>query len=554
MEKLAKTILYFLIFLPLLSFAETTTVAQNGMVVSEQQIASEIGANILKQGGNAIDAAVATGYALAVTYPCCGNIGGGGFMTIHLANGKNIFLNFRETAPSAATPDMYLNKEPNATTQGYLAVAVPGTVLGFDTALKQYGTMSRQVVMAPAIVLAEHGFVFGKKNAKLLAENSTQLTTQNNVKKIFFKNNQLLTANDILLQPDLGNTLKLISEYGPDVFYKGSIAKSIVTASEANGGILELKDFSNYTVTEEQPIVCSYHGYTIISAPPPSSGGITLCEALNILSGYPLKNLGFHSAASIHYLAEAMRFAFIDRNNKLGDPDFVNNPIQELLSLDYAAQIRQKIPANKSSEPIQTPMPKEGVNTTHYSIVDKYGNAVAVTYTINNYFGAGVIAGNTGFFLNDEMDDFATQPGKANAFGLVQGTVNAIQPGKRPLSSMSPTIILKNGKVVMVLGSHGGPRIITSVLQTIINVLDYGMNIQQAVNAPRIHQQGLPNIIYFEPFAISQVTQKELNAMGYQLTEDNPWSGVEAIYIDQNSKQLFGANDYRSSDGKAVGY
>lgn len=553
MDKFIKVILCFLILLSLPSFADTPT-AQNGMVVSEQQTASQIGVNILKQGGNAIDAAVATGYALAVTYPCCGNIGGGGFMTIHLADGKNIFLNFRETAPSAATSNMYLNKNSNASTQGYLAVAVPGTVLGLDTALKEYGTLSRQTVMAPAIALAEHGFIFGEQNANLLKEYSAKFATQNNIKTIFYKNNQPLNGTEKLVQPQLANTLKLISQYGSNIFYKGSIAKEIVAASNTNGGVLKLQDFANYRVQIQHPIVCTYHDYIIISAPPPSSGGVTLCEALNILSGYPLKNLGFHSAASIHYLAEAMRFAFNDRNNKLGDPDFVTNPVQELISPDYAAQIQKKIPADKSSDPIQIAAPQEGTNTTHYSVVDKYGNAVSVTYTINNLFGAGVIAGDTGFFLNDEMDDFTTQPGKANSFGLIQGTANAIQPNKRPLSSMSPTIILKNGKVVMVLGSRGGPRIITSVLQTIINVIDYDMNIQQAVDAPRIHQQGLPNTIYFEPFAISQTTQKQLNAMGYSLTQNNPWSVVEAIYIDQNSKKLFGANDYRSPDGKAVGY
>jgi gamma-glutamyltranspeptidase/glutathione hydrolase len=429
--------------------------AAHGMVVSEERRASQVGVDILRAGGNAIDAAVAVGYALAVTYPCCGNIGGGGFMTIHFANGKDVFLNFREKAPLAATADMFLdahgNVIPGKSTRGYLAVAVPGTVMGLDAALQKFGTLPRQQVIAPAIRLA-------------------QQTKQFHLEK----------------------TLKQIAAKGPDAFYKGPIAAAIVQASQTHGGILSLQDFAQYNIEELSPIRCNYRGYTIISAPPPSSGGVTLCEALNILEGYPLQTLGFHSAASAHYVIEAMRYAFADRNNVLGDPDFVKNPVVRLISKDYAKQQHQQIPIDQATPSNELPAKTaehEGNHTTHYSIIDKQGNAVAVTYTLNSWFGAKVIAGDTGFLLNDEMDDFSSKSGNANQFKLVQGSANRIQPGKRALSSMAPTIVTKGDQVFMVLGSRGGPRIITATLQTILNVIDYDMNIQAAVDAPRFHQQ-----------------------------------------------------------------
>lgn len=523
----------------------THALAQNGMVVTEQHLASDVGINILKSGGNAIDAAVAVGYSLAVVNPCCGNIGGGGFMTIHLANGKNIFINFRERAPLAATRNMFLD----SSNVGYLAVATPGTVLGLETVLKKYGTLSREKIIAPAIQLAEKGFILQKGDIQLLKEYSNAFAKESNVASIFLKpNHQDFTVGDRLVQTDLANTLKQILAKGSDFFYKGTIAEQIVYASQTHHGILTLKDFSDYSVQELQPIQCTYRGYTIISAPPPSSGGVTLCEMLNILEGYSIKP--YHSAESVRDYVEAMRYAFYDRNNLLGDPDFIKNPIDHLISKDYAKIIRKNISQKKTfNSNISIP---EGMQTTHYSIIDKWGNAVSVTYTLNSFFGAKVIAGNTGFFLNDEMDDFASKPGVKNQFGLVQGENNSIAPGKRPLSSMAPTIVLKNNKVVLVIGSPGGPRIITSTLLALLNVLDYHMNIQDAVDAPRFHHQWLPNSIDIEPNVFSSATQAELIKMGYQFTNQKSWGAVEAIAIDDNS--ILGGSDKRRSAGKAVSY
>lgn len=561
MKKFCIALLF--LFFPITSFAisPSPVAAKQGMVVTEQHYASQVGADILRAGGNAIDAAVAVGYALAVVDPCCGNIGGGGFMTIHLANGKDIFLNFREKAPLAAKKDMYLDAQgnviPDKSIKGYLAVAVPGTVLGLETALHKYGTMTRQQVMAPAIKLAEQGFILEPYDIKLLTNDQKNFSEQPNVAAIFLKNNQPYQVGDRLVQKDLAKSLKQISQKGPDVFYKGDIAKTIVKASKANGGILSLQDFSQYNIEELTPIHCNYRGYSIISAPPPSSGGVTLCEITNILESYPLNTMGYHSAESVHYMTEAMRYAFADRNNKLGDPDFIKNPVDQLISKDYAKKIQQKISASHatpSTEVNPDPAPNTGTHTTHYSIVDKKGNAVSVTYTLNSLFGAQVIAGNTGIFLNNEMDDFAAKAGAVNQFGLVQSDANTIQPSKRPLSSMTPTIILKDGHLFMVVGSPGGSRIITSTLGTILNVIDYGMNIQEAVDAPRFHHQWMPDTIYTEPFTFSADTLKTLSQMGYQFTPQPPWSAVEAILIDPADGTLYGANDNRRSSGKAMGY
>ncbi len=532
--------------------------AKQGMVVSEQHLASRVGVDILRAGGNAIDAAVAVGYALAVVDPCCGNIGGGGMMTIHLANGKNIFLNFRERAPLSAKADMYLDKTgniiPEKSTLGYLAVAVPGTVLGLETALKKYGTMSRQQIMQPAIKLAEEGFILQPGDINLLSAYISNFRKQPNIAAIFLKYSQSYKVGERLVQKDLANTLKEIANKGSDVFYKGSIATSIVNASQKNSGILSLNDFANYYVEEFNPVFCSYHGYTIISSPPPSSGGVTLCEMLNILEDYPLKYFGYHTPRSTYFILEAMRYAYFDRNFQLGDPDFVNNPVQKLISKEYAAQIRKKINAVQKIPSTQYTEPTEGVNTTHYSVMDKWGNAVSVTYTLNSYFGAKVIAGNTGFFLNDEMDDFSSKPGSKNQFGLVQGSKNSIAPGKRPLSSMTPTIVLKNNHVVMILGSPGGPRITTAVLETLLNVLDYGMDIQSAVNASRFHFQGIPDSVDIEPLTFSSFTLATLSTLGYHFMTHDPWGAVEAIYYNPITNIMYGANDIRRPAGSAGGY
>ena len=428
--------------------------ADNGIVVTSQRFASEVGRDILKAGGNAVDAAVAVGYALAVTNPCCGNIGGGGFATLHLANGKDTFINFREKAPGASTETMYLDAKgdviPNSSLEGYLAVGVPGSVLGLDTMLRRYGTMTRAQVMAPAIKLADEGFILDQGDVDILETSTAKFAAQPNVARTFLNQGKPWKVGERFVQKDLARTLRLIADKGPDAFYKGEIADAVVAASRANGGILSKKDFEDYDVTEMDPVRCNYRGFELISAPPPSSGGIAICQILNILEGYPLSQLGFNSAQTIHYMVEAMRHAYVDRNFLLGDPAFVKNPTERLLSKEYAGQIRAKIDPFKAatSKDVQPGVPPhEGTETTHYSIVDAAGNAVSVTYTINALFGAKVIAGDTGFFLNDEMDDFTVKPGVANLFGLVQGKTNAIAPGKRPLSSMSPTVVTKDGQI-----------------------------------------------------------------------------------------------------------
>jgi gamma-glutamyltranspeptidase / glutathione hydrolase len=535
------------------AFTRQPVAAANTMVVTSQHIATDVGVEIMRQGGNAIDAAVAVGYALAVTNPCCGNLGGGGFATLHLADGRDAFLNFREKAPSAATAKMFLDAKgeivPDLSLKGYLAAGVPGTVMGLDALLTKYGTLPREKVMAPAIKLAEEGFILTEGDIGILQGGSKAFAAEPNVASIFLNNGQPWAAGDRLVQKNLASTLKLIAKDGPDAFYKGSIAEMIVSASTQNGGALSKQDFAQYTVAEAEPVRCTYRDYEIISAPPPSSGGTAICEILNILKGYPMSLLGFRSAASTHLIAEAMRHTFVDRNFQLGDPDFVKNPVDKLLSDAYAEAIRSKIDQNKAtpSKDVQpgTP-PHEGTETTHFSVVDTKGNAVAVTYTINALFGAKVIAGDTGFFLNDEMDDFTVKPGVPNLFGLVQGKTNEIAPGKRPLSSMSPTIVKKDGKVFMVLGSPGGSRIISIVAGVIVNVIDYGMNIQEAVNAPRIHHQWLPDQITVEPYAISPDTARILGSMGHKIVEQSPWGAAEAIMIapgDAKAAQATSGND-----------
>lgn len=536
--------------------------ARHGMVVTAQHLATQVGVDILKQGGNAVDAAVAVGYALAVVHPCCGNIGGGGFMLIHLAGGKNVFLNFREKAPLKATPNMYLNAQgkiiPGASTLSYRAIGVPGTVMGLDAALKKYGTMTRQQVMAPAIRLAKQGFILRPGDVHILDVRAAEFKKHPNVAAIFLNHGKPYRAGQRLVQKKLAHTLSLISKNGTRAFYDGPIARAVVKASQKHGGILSLKDFRDYTVEWEKPVHCDYRGYTIYSSPPPSSGGTTICEILNILDGYPMGFLGFHSARSVHYLVEAMRHAYVDRNTQLGDPDFVHNPLKKLLSAKYAAHIRSEIQPYRAT-PSSTLGPKkllhEGTNTTQYSIVDDKGNAVAVTYTLNYWFGTGKIAGNTGFFLNDEMDDFTSKPGVPNSYGLVQGKKNAIEPGKRPLSSMSPTIALnRKGKLFMVTGSPGGSRIITITLETLLNVIDHGMSIQAAVDAPRIHMQWLPDVVYLEPGALSADTREKLVSWGYHFKVQHPWGADEAIEVNPKTGVLEGANDDRRPAGEAAGY
>jgi gamma-glutamyltranspeptidase / glutathione hydrolase len=526
------------------------------MVVSAQHLASEVGVRILEAGGNAVDAAVAVGYALAVVDPCCGNLGGGGFMTIRFADGRRTFINFRETAPAAASAGMYLDTAgkpiDDLSRNGYRAVAVPGTVMGLDRAMTEYGRLPRAALMAPAIELARNGFVLSQADVDLL--DGKRFGKDPVAAQIFLRpDGSRLEPGDRLVQTDLAATLDVIAQRGPDAFYKGAIAAAIERASRANNGILSLQDFADYTVTEMAPLTCNYRGDLIFSAPPPSSGGATVCEILGILEGYDLRNLGFRSAASVRLLVEAMRRAYRDRNTDLGDPAFVTNPLDRLLSKDYTAALRAEIDANKPASPT-TPArpPGEKSETTHYSVADAEGNAVAVTYTINGSFGAAVIAPGTGFFLNNEMDDFAVKPGEPNLYGLVQGEANAIAPGKRPLSSMSPTIVERDGRVLLVLGSPGGSRIISTVAEAIINVLDYGMAPQEAVDAPRLHHQWLPDEVAYERGGLTPDAITALSGMGYKLVEQRPWGAVELI--EAANGHLYGASDRRRPAGAAVGY
>ena len=543
--------------------------AEQGMVVSAHHLASDTGVDILRKGGNAVDAAIAVAYALAVTFPEAGNIGGGGFMTIRLADGRQTFIDFRETAPQAATANMYLdtagNVIPALSTRGYLAVGIPGTVAGLELARAKYGTWPRAALMASAIRLARDGFVLDQGDASFLNEGATDFAKDAPSAAIFLNRGKPWQKGDRLVQADLGRMLQLISTKGADAFYKGEIAARIVTASKANGGIMTVADFAAYRAIERKPIECDYRGYHIISAPLPSSGGVVICETLNILSGYPMRDLGFQSAQGVHYMTEALRRAFHDRNVNLGDPDFVKVDVARFISKEYAAQLRAGIAADKATPSASLGVPgpgREGANTTHFSIVDAAGNAVSLTYTLNDWFGARVTPAGTGILLNDEMDDFSSKPGASNMFGLVEGVNNAIAPGKRPLSSMSPTIVTKDGKLAMVIGTPGGSHIPTGVLQVMLNMIDHGMTVTEATDAPRIHAQWLPDVIYYEPHALSADTMVALMARGHKLEAMDYWNHIAVIHVGGPAigkpplgrDQLYGAIDPRLPVGTVAGY
>ena len=556
---------------------------QRGMVVTSQRLASEVGADILRRGGNAIDAAVAVGYALAVVNPCCGNIGGGGFMTLHLANaskegGRDRFINFRETAPAAATATMFLDADgkpiPDSSLYGSRAAGVPGTVMGLEHARVTYGTMDRAALLAPAIALAQDGFILSRPDTDILDSKADRFRASPSAGRIFLApDGTNWRPGERLRQPELAQTLRDIAAQGTDGFYRGRIPAAIAATAQRDGGILTAADLAAYTITDTAPLTCGYRGTVILSAPPPSSGGTTICEILQILSGYDLRAMGWHGAQSVHVMAEAMRHAFLDRNTYLGDPAFVTNPIERLTSSAYAAAIRAQITDQATPSATLRPgtAPHEKTETTHYSIVDTAGNAVAVTYTINGSFGAVVVPDGTGFLLNDEMDDFTIKPGVPNLFGLVQGDANAIAPGKRPLSSMSPTIVTRDGRTILVAGSPGGSRIISIVMQVIVNMLDHGMAPMEAVDAPRIHHQWLPDVLFTEPYGLSPDTLALLRARGHTVTEQVPWGAAEVIAVGvaptAGSGQapsdsalsgrmrpgfLYGANDDRRPAGSAV--
>jgi gamma-glutamyltranspeptidase/glutathione hydrolase len=543
--------------------------AENGMVATAQHLATKVGVDVLKKGGNAIDAAVAVGYALAVVYPAAGNLGGGGFMTIQLADGRKAFLDFREKAPLAATANMYLDAGGNVvkglSTKGHLAVGVPGSVSGLEYAREKYGTMRRPALIAPAIAFAEKGFVLEQGDADMFRGAADDLRADSPSAEIFLVNGQPPAAGHRLVQKDLAKTLRLISQRGTTGFYKGTVGAAIAASSAAGKGIITQADLDQYRTREMAPVECDYRGYRIVSAPPPSSGGVIVCEILHIVEGYPLKELGWRSAQAVHYQIEAMRHAYFDRNTYLGDPDFVKNPTERLLDKSYAEKIRAAIDPAKAgvSKDLKPGVPPhEGANTTHYSIIDKDGNAVAVTYTINDWFGARVTAAGTGVLLNNEMDDFTAKVGVPNLYGLVQGEANAIAPGKRPLSSMTPTIMTKDGKPVLIVGTPGGSRIITVVVHTILNLVDYGMHLQEAVDAPRFHQQWLPETTNVENFALSPDSRKILEGMGHKFAAAQPANHVSAILVGAPSlggkpvgnNRFYGANDPRRNTGLALGY
>jgi gamma-glutamyltranspeptidase/glutathione hydrolase len=555
----------FALLILLFGFSESASrrpvKALNGMVVSSDSLATQVGVEILKKGGNAVDAAVAVGFALAVTYPQAGNIGGGGFMVIRMANGETVTIDFREKAPMKASENMFLDENgnfvPEKSQVGHLSVGVPGSVAGLLLALEKYGTMSRREVLEPAIELAEKGFIVNEGLANAFKNAFEHFKKFPSTMRYFSKNGQPYSAGDRLVQKDLAKVLKLIRDKGRDGFYKGKVADLIVEEMKRGGGLITYEDLENYQPVLRKPVVGNYRGYEIISMGPPSSGGVCLIELLNILENFDLKKYGFGSSYTIHYLVEAMKRVYADRAEYLGDPDFVQIPLDKLLSKEYAKELASEIDtfyATPSSKIIRSVSPtSEGVHTTHYSVVDRWGNVVAVTTTINSYFGSMVAVDGAGFFLNNEMDDFSAKPGAPNQFGLLGSKANSIQPGKRMLSSMTPTIVLKNGKPFLVLGSPGGSTIITSVLQVILNVVDFGMNIQEAVDSPRIHHQWYPDQIFFERRGLPRDVIENLERRGHKLVERAGYQGeVQAILIDENGVK-YGAVDPRGY-GLAMGY
>ncbi len=532
----------------------------HGMVASSSPIASQVGVDILKKGGNAVDAAVAVGFALAVTHPAAGNLGGGGFMVIRLANGRATTIDFREVAPKAATRDMYLDAKGDATDKsrvGPLAVGVPGSVAGLALAEQEYGTLKLADVMAPAIDLAANGFVLSDRLAHSLASARPLFETFPASAAKFLKNDQPYQPGDRFAQPDLAGTLRLISEHGASAFYRGPIAQQIAAEMKAHGGLITTADLADYKPVERQPIEGTYRGYGLISMPPASSGGIALVELLNILEGYPIAKDGFNTPKTIHLMVEAEKRVYADRSKWMGDTAFFHVPTGGLTSKAYAASLRAGIDPNHATPSSAIapgePIAYESTQTTHYSVVDADGSAVAVTTTLNGGFGNGEVVAGAGFLLNNEMDDFSAKPGTPNMFGLTGGEANAIQPGKRMLSSMSPTIVTKGDKVFLVLGSPGGSRIITTVLQVIVNVIDHGMNLQQAVDAPRFHHQWLPDDIRIERKGFPPSLVQALEKMGYQVKAESDMGDVEAIEIDPKTGMRDGAADPRAG-GKAVGY
>jgi gamma-glutamyltranspeptidase / glutathione hydrolase len=564
--------LLFLFVTIVASASMRPTHAQKAMVASVHSLATDAGVEIMREGGNAIDAAVATGFALAVVHPQAGNIGGGGFMLIRMADGKLHFLDYREKAPAAATADMYWDKQgnviPNLSTVGYKAIGVPGSVAGMVMAEKNWGKLGLPKVTAPAIRLAKQGYALPWEYAREFR--STRLAQFPETRRIFQRDGKYYEQGEIFKQPELARTLERIAA-NPDDFYHGELAKDIAAAVQKGGGIITAQDLANYEAKEREPIHGTYRAYDVYSAPPPSSGGIALVEILNILEKYDLSSLGADSAEAMHLTVEAYRRAFMDRADFLGDPDFAKIPVAQLIDKKYANAWRESInpdhasiskdlrrPAgvfNDLDKVARAATASEPSDTTHYSVVDADGNAVAVTTTLNGSFGSYVTADGLGFLLNNEMDDFAAKVGVPNMYGLIQGPANAVGANKRPLSAMTPTIVTKNDKLFMVAGSPGGPTIITTVANVLMGVIDYGLDIQQAVDAPRFHNQWLPDKTTVERNRFSPDTIKLLRAEGHTVDDHNSyWGDAECIMIDPKTGERLGGHDERSGYGKAAGF
>ncbi|WP_348633932.1 gamma-glutamyltransferase [Shewanella sp. WXL01] len=535
--------------------------AKHGMVSSQEALATQIGVDILKQGGNAVDAAVAVGYALAVTLPRAGNLGGGGFMLVHLAKeNKTVAIDYREVAPNKAHRDMFLNEQGDAdkklSREHGLAIGVPGTVMGMSLALEKYGTMELEQVIAPAISLAKNGISVTSDLATSLAGLKRRISQWPSSKAIFYRpDGSNFDIGDVLKQPDLAHSLSLIAKHGNKGFYQGETAEKIVAAVQQAGGIMTLQDMKNYSVVEREPVSGEYRGYKVVSMPPPSSGGTHIIQMLNMLEQFPIDKLGHNTADTLHLMTESMKYAYADRSEFLGDPDFVKVPVSELTNKSYAKSLADKFTINKTTPSAEIKpgklAPYESNQTTHYSVVDKWGNAVSNTYTLNFSYGSGLVAAGTGILLNNEMDDFSAKPGTPNAYGLIGGEANSVAGNKRPLSSMSPTIVMKDGKPYIITGSPGGSRIINITLQIIMNVIDHGLNIAEATAAPRVHHQWLPDYLRVER-SLNQDTIKLLESKGHKVKVGNSIGSTQSIVVTEDGK--FGASDPRRAGAQTLGY
>ena len=532
------------------------------MVASTNLLASEVGIEILKRGGNAVDAAVAVGFALAVVEPEAGNIGGGGFLVYHeAASGRDFTIDYRETAPTRAHRDMYLDEDgevvPDLSTIGHLSAGVPGTVAGLLLALEKHGRLARDTVLQPAIRLAEEGFPVSHELVESLEENASLLSRFPESRRIFLRNGNHFQEGEILVQRDLGATLGFIAEDGAPAFYQGRVAELLVEEIRRGEGFITREDLKSYRAVERQPLLGTYRGHTVVSMGPPSSGGIVLIEMLNMVEPEDLAYLGLNSSAYLHLLSEVMKRAYADRAHYLGDADFSPVPFRGLISKAYAEKRRAGINPNRATLASELgpgdPLPYEAGETTHFSVVDREGNAVSTSYTLNGAYGSGVTVPGAGFLLNNEMDDFSSKPGTPNQYQLIQGEANSIEAGKRPLSAMTPTIVLKDGRVLLVTGSPGGPRIINTVFQIILNVIDHGLNVQEAVDAPRFHHQWLPDVLLFERHGLVRDVGEALRAKGHTLAERTSMGDAHTIYVDPGTGMRLGAGDPRQ-EGSAVGY